>query len=246
MATPAVTLKLKKFRRRFGIAAPRVAVRPHVPWQWYVAAILGGGVLVAAIAWSVAQQGEASSLTKELDLTRGQLLAAQDELLRLRSTSGTEENAVQMERSAQQQLLGRIKILENENAGLREEISLFERLVPPADGNESVVRIERLRVVKESQSGQYRYRLLLGFQPSKQIREFRGRLQIRITLALAGKDQQVVLPGPKDAASEYLIEIRHFLRKDGVLSLPPEAKLKSIDALVFQGDTLKAKASAQL
>ena len=245
MATPAVTLKLKKFRRRFGITAPRVAVRPHLPWQWYVAAIAGGIALVASIVWSVAQQGEAASVQRELEQVRLRLLAADDELLRFRSASGTGENAVQMERTAQQQLLSRIKSLENENAGLKEEIALFERLVPPGDGGEAVVRVERLRLAKENQPGQYRYRLLLGFQPSKQNKEFKGRLQLRILYSSVGKDLQMILPAAKDSTPEYLLETRHFLRKEGMIVLPADARLKSVEALVFQGDTLKAKAAAQ-
>ena len=129
MRTPAVTLKLKRFRRRFGISAPRVAVRPHVPWQWQVTAVIGGVALVAAIVWSVAQRGEMAGAKREMEEIRGQLAVAEDELSRLRFSSGTEQNAVQMERSAQQQLVARLKVLEAENVGLKEEIALFERLV---------------------------------------------------------------------------------------------------------------------
>lgn len=245
MPTPAVSLKLKKFRRRFGIAAPRVAVRPHLPWHWYAVGMIGGGVMLAAMVWSVAQQGEAVSVKRELEQSQLRLLAVEDELMRFRSASGTEQNAVQLERVVQQQLMNRVKVLESENAGLKEEIALFERLVPQADGSESVVRIERLRVMKDIESGKYRYRLLLGFQSGRQGREFKGRLQLRIQFFLAGKDQQMVLPSGKDSAVDYLLETRHFLRKEGVLVLPPEASLKGLEALVFQGDTLKARASAQ-
>ena len=40
MPTPAVALKLKQFRRRFGITASRVVVRSHLPWQWFMLAAL--------------------------------------------------------------------------------------------------------------------------------------------------------------------------------------------------------------
>lgn len=129
MPTPAVTLKLKRFRRRFGIAAPRVTVRSHIGWQWYAAALAVLVALIATVAWSFAQHGEAAELAEELRELRSQLADKNEELARLRAGAATEQNAVQMERSTQQQLISRIKVLERENAGLKEDVSLFERLL---------------------------------------------------------------------------------------------------------------------
>lgn len=129
MPMPAVTLKFKRFRRRFGIAAPRVTVRSHIGWPWYAAGVTTLVVVVAAVVWSLAQQGEASELVLELRNLRKELADRNEELVQLRIGAATEQNAVQMERSAQQQLVSRIKVLERENAGLKEEISLLERLV---------------------------------------------------------------------------------------------------------------------
>lgn len=129
MPTPAVALKLKKFRRRFGIAAPRVTIRSHIGWQWYAAGLGTLAALIAAIVWSLAQQGEASELAREIRELHKQLGEKNEELTRLRAGAATEQNAAQMERSAQQQLVSRIKVLERENASLKEDVSLFERLV---------------------------------------------------------------------------------------------------------------------
>ena len=58
MPTPAVTLRIRKFRRRFGITAPRVVVRTHLSWQWYA----GGAALLLllsiVIIWLFSQRGE--------------------------------------------------------------------------------------------------------------------------------------------------------------------------------------------
>lgn len=245
MPTPAVTLKLKKFRRRFGIAAPRVIVRSHLGWQWYAVGLTALAMLVGSIVWSIAQQGEASQLRQEIGNLQGQLADRDDELARLRTSAGTEQNVVQMERATQQRLLSRIKILELENAGLKEDISLFERLVP-ADGDESSVRIERLRVLPDLEAGSYRYRLLLGFQPSKQVREFKGRLQLAIVIAHAGREEELTIPTETQDASEYGVEVKHFLRKEGGFSIPLGAKLKSVEVRLLQGDVVKAKRLAQL
>lgn len=128
MPTPAVALKLKKFRRRFGIAAPRVAVRSEIGWQVYALGLVILMLLVAAVVWPLARHGEAAELAEEIRELRSELSERNEELIRLRAGAATEESAVQMERSAQQQLVSRIKVLERENASLKEDISLFERL----------------------------------------------------------------------------------------------------------------------
>lgn len=244
MPTPAVSLKLRRFRRRFGIAAPRVVVRSHVPWQWLVMAAAVLLLIVVTIVWSIMQHNEAGAMGRELDAVRQQLQAQQEELLQLRSTAGTEQNVVHMERAAQQQLLGRVQGLERENAALKEDILLFERLIPVV-GEEAAVRIENFRLTKEGR-GRYRYRLLLAFQPSKQAPDFHGRLQLAVAYALAGKELQLLLPGRGGDGADYQIDLKHFLRREGIVELPEGAVFKSIEARIMLGDTLKAKRMAQL
>jgi len=244
MPTPAVTLKLRRFRRRFGITAPRVVVRSHLPWPWFAGAAVLVLLLVVAGVWSVMQHNEAGAMGRELDALRQQFQAQHEELLVLRSTAGTGQNAVRMERMAQQQLLSRLQGLERENASLKEDMLLFERLIPVV-GEEAAVRIENFRLTPEA-SGRYRYRLLLAFQPSKQSPDFHGRLQLAVTFALSGKVQQLVLPDNRESAADYQIDLKHFLRREGVVELPAGAVIQSIEARILLGDTLKAKRMAQL
>lgn len=240
MPNPAVTLRIKRFRQRFGIAAPRVSVRTHFAWYWYLLAAVMLALMVALGAWWLAQRDEVVQMKDELARLRQSLGEAEVELSQLRALAGTEQSALRMERSTQQQLAARLKAMEEENAALREDVALFEKLVP-ATSDESALRIERLNVVSEAQPGLFRYRLLLAFQPSKQEREFRGRLQLTVTAQQAGKDISLQLPSAKDAAADFLVETRHFLRKDGKIVLPAGAKIKSIEAQVLQGGAVKAK-----
>lgn len=129
MTTPAVVQRFRRFRRRFGITAPRVAVRSYFGWQWYAIGLIALAIAVATAVWFLAQHGESSDLAQEIRELRSQLAERNDELIRLRAGAATEQSAAQMERSAQQQLVSRIKVLERENASLKEDISLFERLV---------------------------------------------------------------------------------------------------------------------
>lgn len=243
MPTPAVTLKLKKFRRRFGITAPRVVVRSQLPWQWLALLMLLMAFLFGTVVWLIFQRNEAGVIGREVQSLREQLLGQQEELNLLRSTAGTGKNAVSIERAAQKQLLVRIQGLERENGTLKEDIRLFERLIPVV-GEEAVVRIENFRVIHEG-GARYRYRLLLAFQPSRQNPEFRGRLQLAVRYALAGKDRELLFPDKLEGADDYQLALKHFLRRESVIELPVGALLKAVEARVLQGDTLKSKRSAQ-
>jgi hypothetical protein len=88
--------------------------------------------------------------------------------------------------------------------------------------------------------------LVLAFQPGKQNPDFRGRLQLAVNYVLSGKELQLVLPDKRSATSDYQIELKHFLRRDGFIELPAGSELKSVEARVLQGDTLRVKQLMQL
>lgn len=244
MTTPAVTLRLKRFRRRFGITAQKVVVRSFLPWHWFAMPVALMFLLLGVIGWLVAQRNEAGALGQDMEALRQQLLMQREELDILRSTAGTGQSAVSIERATQQQLLGRVRALESQNAVLKEDILLFERLIPVA-GEGATMRIENFRVLQEA-PGTFRYRLLFAFQPDKQSPDFRGRLQLVIDFVLAGKKMQLVLPDRREAVAEYQLEIKHFLRRESTFQLPEGAVLRGVEARVLQGDTLKLKRLAQL
>jgi hypothetical protein len=244
MPTPAVALRLRRFRRHFGIAAPKVVVRSHLPWLWLALPVALLLVLVGAVGWLVAQRNEAGTLWQEVLELRQQLALQREELNILRSTAGTGQNAVSIERASQQQLLGRIQSLEAQNVALKEDILLFERLIPVA-GEGASIRVESFRVMQDA-PGHFRYRLLLAFQSDKLTPEFRGRLQLAIDFVRGGKKMQLLLPAKREDLLEYQLELKHFLRREGAFELPEGAVLGGVEARVLQGDTLKSKRLAQL
>ena len=244
MPTPAVALKLKRFRRRFGITAPNVVVRHHVAWYWYVGAALLFVAILTTTVWFAVQRSGVGSINGELDTLRVKVRELDEELLLLRSTAGTEQNVALMERSTQKQLLERLKTLEAENAALKEDMLLFERLIP-IPGEEAVVRIENFRLTKDAET-RYRYRLLIAFQPGKQSPDFKGRLQLALAYRVGDKEAHLTLPDKKSEVADFSVDTKHFWRKEGVFELPAGAQLMRAEARVLQGDTLKSKRMAQL
>ena len=67
-----------------------------------------------------------------------------------------------------------------------------------------------------------------------------------VVFLLEGKSKELIVSAGKDGADGLDVAIRGFLRKEGRFELPPGATLQSVEARVFQGDTLKTKRHEQL
>ena len=245
MPTPAISLKLKKFRRRFGISAPRMVIRSHIPWQGY---LLGSVLFLLLIAATVAlfvQYSNAGVVGRELQELRDQVEVQSREIEVLRTTSGTVQSVASMERATQQKMVARLQALEQENASLKEDMLLFERLIPSA-GEEVVLRIENFRIAKDSPVS-LKYRFLLVCQGGKAGADFRGSLQFIVDYSIDGKQHQLVVPDDRRSGPVgYGVEIRRFLRREGVLDVPSGAQVGKVEVRVLQGDIVKAKADVQL
>lgn len=203
-----------------------------------LAFLLGGGI------WWLVQKNDECSSGEALGELQQKMQVQAEELSRLRLIAGTGQNAVSIERAAQQQLLGRMQGLEAENALLKEELLLFERLIP-VSGEVAAVRVESFRVFKES-GGRFRYRLLLTFRSDKQTAEFRGRLQFSISYTSSGKTHLLLLPERRESVNDFRVEIKHILRKEGGFELPADAVFQEAEVRVLEGDTLKVRRLAQL
>lgn len=141
MPVSALTLKLKKYRRRFGVLSPRVVVRQHMPLSWFWLFSILFAFVMFGLGWLTANYwGPRVKVVGETDLLR-QLQLQHDELALLRSVAGSAQNALSIERAAHQQLLLKIGVLEAENGALKEEMKILERLMPP--GSETDLRANK-------------------------------------------------------------------------------------------------------
>lgn len=244
MPKPALALRLNKYRRRFGVLSPKVVVRGYLPRAVLLLITVSLATVFVGIGWVAASYFDHVGYSGDESVLRRQLQLQFDELVFLRSVAGAGQNAVDIERATQQKLLVKISVLEAENAALKEDMRIFERLIPQiSDG--AFVRIENFRVSAD-QGGRYRYRLLIIFQPDKQQKEFRGRLQLAVSYVLSGEQRQLILPDGPGASERFQLEVRSILRREGEFELPPGAVLRSVESRLLQGDAIKSKQLAQI
>jgi len=253
MATPGASLRLRRLRQRFGISAPKLAIRTHVAWYWRaLAGIVVLSISLALAAW-IYDAGrriagfQSDESIREIQSLSNHVMELDAELTKLRRLAGSGESSLQIERVTQQQLVRQVKALEIENAGLKEDLAFFEGLMPTSGaGEDAGVKIDNLRITQDGAPGEYRYRMLV-LNGGRQAKDLTGFLQLLIRTRLGDKDAMITLPsGSEPVPQRFRFYIKHFHRLDGVFSVPPEAVVIGVEARFLQEGVVRAKQSVTL
>jgi hypothetical protein len=238
-------------RGRFGISAPQVAVRTHVPWYLRAASLVGLAALVAALVWWSYESGrrtggydngEANRIVGELS---SQKQALEDEVARLRSLLTASESGLQIEQAAQKSLSERNSLLAAENTKLKEDLAVFEKLskLEGRAGNE--VSLDRLSLRQES-PGLYRYSFLIALQGARRGKESKFDYQIIALQKNGSQNDRITIKGDTQANERYEIVLRNFRRIDGKFEVPRDFALDSVEIRVLEGGQLKVSERATL
>jgi hypothetical protein len=246
--------RLLKLRQRFGIAAPRVAVRSETAWylRWVtLVLVLACSAVLAAWMYDAGRRFagfDRSEVEQELAETKRDLLAARAELERLRAVANAADSRLSIERAAQLKFAQQIRTLEQEGARLREELAIFESMLSAESRAANPLSINRFKVVPDVLPGEYRYRLLLLLAPgSRRDRDFQGRLELVVTVNDGAKTAMMTFPEAGDpSASAFRLTFRYFHRVEGIFRVDPKAKVESVQVRVYEAgsDQVKAAQSA--
>lgn len=249
-----IALILRRLRGRFGVSAPRVAIRTHVPWYWRglsVVFILSVSLALAAWIYDAGRRFagfERSETVQEIDALYARNAELEKELLRLRSIADASESKLQIEHTAQQQLTRQVKLLEEENTKLKEDMSVYENLAL-AEGQEGSVSINQLRLERavDGKANLYRYRMLAAMQGKKKESEFKGTLQLVLTTQQDGKNVMIFLPAQSDSNSQqYNISFKRFRHIEGTFVIPSGARVNNLEVRLLQGSVVRASKSLTL
>ncbi len=243
-------MKLKLWLRRRSISAPKMTIKSHFPWPLKVAfigVVLGLSGAIAMWTYDLGRSfaGLSPGATKEqLASFKAQIDKLSAERDQFSTTVNGAESQRNIERSAQNQLATQVKILEAENVKLKEDLAFFESLLPADTGSQGI-SIRRLKA-NIIESHQLRYRLLI-MQGGKGTRDFVGNLQFAVTVVRGGKGAMIIFPeGNSSEASNFKLGFKHYQRVDGILTLPADATIKSVQVRVLEKGQIRAQQSANL
>ena len=184
---------------------------------------------------------DATTAEGELSTLRNRVAALEDELKRLRANAQSADNRLQIEKTAQAQLVRQLKTVEAENARLREDVSFFEGLAARGITEEKLA-VSRFKVEHDAMPGEYRYRVLVT-QGGPKDREFSGRLQFVVNMQLGGRDVAVVIPEEKSEEAAYRLNFKRFFRAEGSFRVDPKATVRSVQVRVIESGATQPRAT---
>ena len=253
--------RFRFMRRRMTIAAPKMAVRTHIPWYWralFWIVVLSISLAFGAWIYDAGRKFagfDRNEIQQELTDLRTSVARLGGENTRFKAESNAAGSKLSIEQTAQKRLADQVRVLETENTRLKEDLALFEGMVA-AERKEGAFAINSFRV--ELENGRLRYRLLItrgartgSILGGGQEPEFSGRIEFQITpdsLAKGASEGGMIrLPAVEEAgADNYRVKFRYFQRLEGELTLPAGTTPKQVQVRLLEGDKVRATQSTTL
>lgn len=230
---------LRKIKRKFSISAPRLAVRPHVPWyvRWAIMLPLVA-VVAGLVIWAydsglqlagfhrVMTEDELSSLRQQVS----NLQAANE---KLNGLVVAYERQIQMGNAANQEMQRQLKALNDEKAHLNEDLAFFQNLTQSGSRIEKL-SVNRLKVERDTLPGEYHCSMLL-VESGQRVKEFQGSLQLVVNVLHNGEKSVLVFPQENSAdTASYQLNFKYYQRVERSFQLPPEMQLESVQVRVYE------------
>lgn len=229
----------RRLRRRFGIAAPQMSVRTHVAWYWrwvLFGLAVAVGLLFAREFFDAGMQVAGfhrSKTGEELERLRDTVKSLEKENTSLHNSVVAGERQLQIELAAQADLTRALKVQQDENAKLQEDLAFFQTLMPSGKSQDQLA-IYRFKVDAGAMAGEYRYRLLV-VQEGKRERDFHGRVQLLVSYVQDGKKGVIAIPANGEPVPALTLNFRYYQRVEGGFQAPAGTVVKSVQARVFDG-----------
>jgi hypothetical protein len=250
-ASSRLALTLRRLRGRFGISAPRVAVRTHLPWYWRalsVVVLAGASLALAGWIYDAGQRFAGfhqGASEHEIAKMRERIAQLEVDLDSTRKVANASESRLRIESTSQAQLSLQIGALEEENTRLKADLATFESLAGGQAGD-SGLAISRLQILPGG-GGQYRYRLLLAQTGDKKDKEFNGMIQLIATVQRGKETAMIQFPTAGDpAAGQYQVNFRYFRRLEGTFKVAADERIQRVEARLVQDGVVKASQSVAL
>jgi len=236
----------RRVKRSFGISAPKLSVRPHIPWylRWsltvpFVLAALGLAwwAYGSGLEFAGFHRGEAQ---QELTKLREQTARLGMENTQLNSQVAQYERQIQMEQASSQEISKQLKNLSDENGRLQEDLAFFQNLTAMR-GKEGDLGVHRLRLERDKMPGEYHLRMLL-VQSGQRAKEFSGSYQLVATVLSNGVRTTYLFPQDASGNAQFQLSFKYYQRVEQSIQLPQDAQLESVQVRIFEQGASEPKA----
>ena len=235
----------RRLRSTFGIGSSRMAIRSQLAWYWRWVLNVLMMVVVGGVVWWLVQNSyrvtgfdieevrhQITALTAENAVLKHDLEAAKVAL-------ADRDRQLQIEKAAQGELARTVAQLQEENAGLKEDLGFLRNIMSSGTTPEGL-GISNLKIERDGKPNEFRYRMLLT-QGGQRKQDFKGKVQIVARIAKDGAPSTLTLPDPSAGDAAGVVEFRFYQKMEGRFAIPEGATLKGVDVrvLAFPGGQVK-------
>ncbi len=236
---------IKRIKRKFGIFAPRVAVRPHVPWylRWLIIVIFA--TLVLALSWLMFDAGrkftsfDKDGINHELNQLSDFSARLKRDNEKLRTKVTGLERQLQMDRATREDIVKQVKVLGEENNHIKEDLVFFQNLASSIGKATENISIYHFKLERGQSPGEYRYSLVL-LLGGRHTNDFQGKLAFAINLWQDGKKAIMPLPSG-DSSGVFNVSFKFYHRVERTFKVSSDTVVEGLQVQVFEDGTTEAK-----
>ncbi len=228
----------RRAKRRFSIYAPKVSIRPHIPWYLRWGLVLPFVLVAAFLIWFAYNSGlkfagfSRSESQEEIALLREKVGKLEKENQQLNTQLIGAQRQMQMAQGSTQEVDRQLKTLNDENAKLQADLAFFQSLTA-ANAKEGELAIHRLRVERDNLPGEYHVRMLL-VQGGQRAKEFVGHYQVVVTLSRNGQKITQLFPQESPSAAPFQLKFKYYQRIEQSIQLAQDARVDSVQVRIFE------------
>ncbi len=236
---------IKGIKRKFGVFAPQVSVRPNIPWYLRGLIIIVLIVFVLLLCWVMFDAGRRISNSDKNGISResNQLSNFNNRLKgendKLRAQVAEFQLQMQMDSTTRSNITERINVLEDKNDQLKEELVFLENLVSGKGKATGNIFIYHFKVEKSQVLGKYSYNLVL-LQGGEKINDFQGTLAFTAHLWQDGKKVKMPIV-TEDSTKKFNLKFKIYHRAEGSFEVLPDTVVEALEVKVYENGKKNVK-----
>ena len=227
----------RRIRSSFGIGSSRMAIRSQLAWYWrWTLNVLMMAVVATVVWWLV--QNSYRITGSDIEEVREHItrLTEEDKVLKqdVETTKATlveRDRQLQIEKAAQSELARTVAQLQEENAGLKEDLG-FLRNIMSSGATPEGIGLSNLKIERDGKPNEFRYRMLLT-QGGQRKQDFKGKVQIVARLDKDGSVSTATYPDESGGDAAGGVEFRFYQKVEGRFAIPDGSTLKSAEVRVL-------------
>lgn len=234
-------------RSKTNISAPVMVVKAHVPWYKRVLLAAIGLLLIALLAYGAYETGKGTGKVENGNVATNdpaleQILEASNCLKKYNEALCTQiadlVRQLQISNATRVDLAKQVKSLDEENERLREDLSLFQRLISGNDeAADTELVVHRFSLEPSQIPGEYLYTLLLA-QGGKRLKNFIGSLEFAVELK-QDDDKKLISLVDENASKGFPVDFRYYHRLEKSFQVPTETVVESLQVRIFENGESK-------